>query len=265
MGGSMWNIKTGVFADCFRLGVRDGIRKAAQLGAQGVQVYTTAGELAPENISASKRREFVKFVNECSVVISATCADYGEGFIDTARNRELIPKVKANIDLAVDLGVTIITTHIGHVPENEKLPVWNVLIAALNDIGKHADKRNVVLATETGPESGAVLAKLIKKLDTRAVRVNFDPANLVMGCFDHLQAVRDLAPYIVHTHAKDGKRGNGEVALGKGDVDFPRYLSVLKETGFDGFFTIEREVGENPESDIKQALSFLKEIAINIP
>jgi L-ribulose-5-phosphate 3-epimerase len=260
----MWDIKIGVFADCFRLGVRDGIKKAAQIGAKGVQVFTTRGELAPENISASQRKDFAKFVKDCGIIISATCADYGQGFIDAERNKTLVPKVKANIDLAVDLGVSIITTHIGHVPDDEKSPVWNVLVAALNDIGRHADKKNVVLATETGPESGATLAKLIKKLDTKAIRVNFDPANLVMSKFDHLQAVRDLAPYIVHTHAKDGKRGNGEVALGKGDVDFPHYLQVIKDTGFNGFFTIEREVGDNPEADIVQAISFLKEVSKKI-
>jgi L-ribulose-5-phosphate 3-epimerase len=260
----MWNIKVGVFADCFRLGIRDGIRKAAEIGASGVQVYTTTGELAPEKLSAAQRKEFAAFVKSCGVVISATCADYGHGFVDAQHNVELIPKVKAGIDLARDLGVGIVTTHIGSVPDNEKDAAWGALIPALNDIGRYAERKQVVLATETGPEPGAVLAKLIKKLDTNAIRVNFDPANLAMKGFDHLQAVRDLAPFIVHTHAKDGKKGNGEVPLGEGDVNFPKYLAAIRKAGFDGFFTIEREVGANPEADIRKALEYLKATAARI-
>ena len=71
-----------------------------------------------------------------------------------------------------------------------------------------------------------------------------------------------LAPYIVHTHAKDGKRGNGEVPLGGGDVDFPKYVAALRKHGFDGFYTIEREVGEDPEADIREAVDFLKSLAV---
>lgn len=81
---------------------------------------------------------------------------------------------------------------------------------------------------------------------------------------DPVQAVYTLKDYIVHTHAKDGRRlyyvdpevlygmvesemlsDNSfiELPLGQGDVDFPNYLKALNEIGFTGFLTIEREVG----------------------
>jgi L-ribulose-5-phosphate 3-epimerase len=41
-------------------------------------------------------------------------------------------------------------------------------------------------------------------------------------------------------------------------VDFNSYLHALGEIGYNGFLTIEREVGENPEKDIVEALTFLK-------
>ena len=34
-------------------------------------------------------------------------------------------------------------------------------------------------------------------------------------------------------------------------------LNALKDIGFDGFLAIEREVGENPEKDIKTAMTVL--------
>jgi sugar phosphate isomerase/epimerase len=97
---------------------------------------------------------------------------------------------------------------------------------------------------------------------------------------DPAQAVYTLKDYIVHTHAKDGIRllekspeiiygmveeeiqsGEAfrEVPLGEGSVDFDEYLSALREIGYSGYLTIEREVGDNPRKDIEKAVSFLKE------
>ena len=45
-------------------------------------------------------------------------------------------------------------------------------------------------------------------------------------------------------------------------MDFDVYLPALRNTGFDGFLTIEREVGDDPVADISILLlrcSFLAE------
>jgi len=85
---------------------------------------------------------------------------------------------------------------------------------------------------------------------------------MVMGGFDPVQGMYDLRDFIVHTHAKDGigpgpKRG--EVPLGEGQVPWPEYLRGLREIGYDGYLTIEREVGEDPAADIVTAAKFLRE------
>ena len=43
----------------------------------------------------------------------------------------------------------------------------------------------------------------------------------------------------------------------KGGVDFKNYLKALDEIGYHGFLTIEREVGDDPEGDIRLAVDFL--------
>ena len=43
-----------------------------------------------------------------------------------------------------------------------------------------------------------------------------------------------------------------------------KYLKALKETGFDGFLTIERETGPDPFKDIEMAVKFLKEQMANL-
>ena len=48
-------MKIGILADCFGLGFEEGIKKAAEMKVDGVQLYAVEGELAPENMSAEKR------------------------------------------------------------------------------------------------------------------------------------------------------------------------------------------------------------------
>ncbi len=255
-------LQIGVFADNLRLPLRDGIRKVAELGLASFQMYTTSGEVLPENMSAAQRAEFRQFYEGLGLKLSATCADFGHGFVDPKRNATLIPQLFQQVDLAVDLGTTIITTHIGAVPPTPDA-LWDILREALNTIGKYAEQRGVVLATETGPESGPVLRALLDTLDTGGIRVNFDPANLTMAGYDLDEALDALLPLVAHTHAKDGFRDPGkwrEAPLGQGDVAWPQYIARLRAAGYRGAFTIEREAGADPIGDVVKAVAFLQSL-----
>ena len=254
-------LQIGIFADNLRLPLRDGVRKAAELGVSSFQIFTTSGEVLPENMSKAQRGEFKQFYQDLGLQLSATCADFGHGFVDAEKNKELIPLLFQQVDLAVDLGTSIITTHIGVVPETPNA-VWEVLTDALDQIGKYAEDHGVALATETGPESGPVLRDLLLTVNNNGVRVNFDPANLTMAGFNLDAALDALLPFIVHTHAKDGYTDPGkwrEAPLGEGDVNWPSYIARLKAAGYTGAFTIEREVGADPIGDIQRAIKFLRQ------
>jgi len=249
----------GVMIESFRLGVKDGIKKAAELGADGFQIYVTHGEMAPENMDKSARVAFKSFVASQGLVISALCADYGKGFLNPATNPEYVEKTKRCMDLAVDLGTKIITTHIGHVPAAESDPQWQTGIAALTELAQYGDKVGVCFATETGPESADLLVKFLKQIKAKSAKVNYDPANLCMWGFDQLGGVQVLKDYIVHTHAKDGKKGQmKEMPLGEGDVNMAAWVAALDAIGYTGFLTIEREVGDNPVADIQMAINYLR-------
>jgi len=255
-------LQIGVFADNLKLPLRDGIRQAAEWGVASFQMYTTSGEVLPENMTPAARAEFRRFYEGLGLKLSATCADFGHGFVDAQRNEELVPRIFAQVDLAVDLGTNIITTHIGTVPR-ERNAVWETLRVALNRIGEYAAKKGIVLATETGPEPGPVLRDLLQALDTDAIRANFDPANIIMYGFDFDEALDALLPYIVHTHAKDGFPSPGvfrEEPLGQGAVPWPRYVARLRAAGYRGAFTIEREQGPDPIGDTAKAIAFLRQL-----
>lgn len=271
--------KIGVVADCFRLPIEQAVAKAAELGARGVQVYTVSGAMSPEQLDGAARRTFKDLCARHHVEISALCGDMGGGFRDAAANGQKVSRTKAIIDLAVDLGTSVITTHVGVIPSDVADKAYAVLQAACRQIAEYARGRGVTLAIETGPEKAAVLRRFLDDVDSPGLGVNFDPANLVMVTGDDpVAAVGLLGPRIVHTHAKDGRmnvpcdphqiyHGGAphpwshyftELPLGKGDVKWDAYLAALEQAGYKGFLTIEREVGDDPAADIASAIAFLR-------
>lgn len=274
--------KIGVIIDSFRCEVHEGIKKAKETGVNGIQIYAVKGEMSPENMSAGSRKELLDYIKSNGLVVSALCGDMGGGFVNVKENAEKIERSKRIMELAKDLETNVVTTHIGVVPQDMKSPRFRILQEACEQLGEFADNIGAYFAIETGPEKSSVLKAFLDTLKCKSVKVNLDPANLVMVSGDNAaQAVHNLKDYIVHTHAKDGimyKPFNSEnfygennepgftkwedyfdeVPLGLGNVDFKSYINALDTIGYQGFLTIEREVGDNPEKDIAEAIKFLK-------
>ncbi len=280
----MYQFPIGVILDSFRTDTKTAIQKAAALGAQGVQMYSTKGGNSPEELTPAKRRELLDMIKSSGLKFSALCGDLGEGFFRPERNPILIEKSKRILDLAKELETDIVTTHIGVVPEDETCERYKIMQEACFELSRYADSLGSHFAIETGPECSTTLKKFLDSLNSRGVAVNLDPANLVMVVGDDpVEAVYNLKDYIVHTHAKDGvmlRRTNPEyiynvtpkpedlegirffreVPLGEGGVNFTTYLKALEDVGYRGFLTIEREAGEDPAADILIAKNHLTRI-----
>ncbi len=279
----MYKFPIGAMVESFRLDTKSAILKAAEIGAKGLQMYSTRGENAPENLVGAKRKELLDFVKSNGLVFSAICGDLGQGFGKKELNPELIEKSKRIMDLAKDLETDIVTTHIGVVPSDTNHDRYKIMQEACSELAAYADSIGSHFAIETGPETSLTLKNFLDSLGSTGVAVNLDPANLVMVTGDDpVQAVYNLKDYIVHTHAKDGiklaecnpevvyhvieienliaVKAYKEVPLGEGSVDFPAYLKALEDIGYKGFLTIERECGDNPVKDIQTAYSFLNDI-----
>lgn len=279
----MYHFSIGVILDSFRCDRETALQKAESIGADGIQVYSTTGDLSPYNLNKEQRKELLKQVKSHGLKFSALCGDLGEGFANRERNPQLIEHSKAIIDLALELETNIVTTHIGVVPKDKNEERYKIMQEACFELSRYADSLNAHFAIETGPEIAVTLKAFLDDLHSTGVAVNLDPANLVMVTGDDpVQAVYTLKDYIVHTHAKDGRNlfptpaevvygvrpakegelpADGaafiEVPLGTGSVDFKNYLKALDEIGYHGFLTIEREVGQDPEKDIRLAKDFL--------
>ncbi|MBE6619366.1 MAG: sugar phosphate isomerase/epimerase [Ruminococcaceae bacterium] len=283
----MYNFPIGIITDSFRTTVAEAIKKAAECGANGVQMYASRGELAPENMNSAKISEVKKHLGDNGLKVSAICGDLGRGFGNPEINPELIETSKRIMETAKELGTDIVTTHIGVVPSDPSHERYKIMQQACFELAEFADSMDAHFAVETGPETPEILKGFLDSLSSKGVAVNYDPANLVMVTnSDPVKGVYTLKDYIVHTHAKDGVhlfyrdpeiiyrvvphivedpnapkgRSFMEVALGTGKVDFVGLLKAYEEIGYKGYLTIEREVGSDPAKDIATAASYLRKI-----
>jgi len=103
--------------------------------------------------------------------------------------------------------------------------------------------------------------------------VNFDPANMILyGSGEPIPALKMLAGHVKSVHCKDakwavnpGKEWGEEVILGDGDVNIELFLKTLKEIGYVGPLTIEREIsGEQQIKDIEKSVALLQRLRSEI-
>lgn len=278
--------KIGIISDWLKMPFADAMKTCSELGANGVQMYAVSGEMAPENMTAAKIAEKNAILKANGLEVSALCGDLGgHGFAIKEDNASKIEKSKRIIELAKQMGSNVVTTHIGVVPKDENSDRYKIMLEACSELAEIAHKNEAFFAIETGPEPAAHLKKFLDKIVTPGIAVNLDPANLVMVTGDDpVEAVYTLKDYIVHTHAKDGvmkKKTDpkiiynafavggvegfvvgdyfAETPFGEGGVDFDRYLAALNDIGYNGYLTVERELGADPLGNIKLAVDFLKQ------
>ncbi|MDR2402565.1 MAG: sugar phosphate isomerase/epimerase [Spirochaetaceae bacterium] len=283
--------KIGTLADWFGKGIVEGIRESRRCGAGGVQIYAK-NEFDPRTVKPETVRAVRDTAGECEQQVTALCGELGgHGLEIAADNPQKIDYLKRVADLALEVDCRIVTTHIGIIPAGRDSEKYAVMQRACVEIGAYAASLGAVMAIETGPEPVARLKAFVDACNgeagSRGIGINYDPANLVMVTGDdEVKGVRQAGLSIVHTHAKDGRMNlfagpeevyrlfaQGEIEilnkvstwftetpLGQGAVRWLPYLRALKEIGYDGYLTIEREVKENAAQDIFAAVNFLKEL-----
>lgn len=197
------------------------------------------------------------------------------GFIPRETRAERVARTKHMSDFAAAIGAPSIACHIGFVPEDQKDPDYVSVRDAVRDICDHAAKHGQTYALETGQEPAETLLHFFKDVDRPNLRINFDPANMILyGTGDPIEALRVLAPHVVSVHCKDGDWPPKDVPgalgterpLGQGSVGMERFVRALKEIGYKGSLNVERETENQQQriADIRMAIGLLKELTAKV-
>ena len=175
-------------------------------------------------------------------------------------------------DFAKLLGVTDVVTHMGFIPEDPNDPLFGGFCVAVRTVAQHLQKNGQYLLFETGQETPVTMLRCFEKVGTDNLGVNLDTANLILyGKANPVDALDVFGKYVRNLHAKDGLYPvNGhdlgkETPVGEGKVDFAALFRKLRELGYDGDITIEREIkGERQLADILASREYMNKLLADI-
>jgi len=178
------------------------------------------------------------------------------GFVPPATRAARELRTLAVSDFAAELGVPGIATHIGFVPKDVSSEDYMAVRDMVRRVCDHAAAHGQTFALETGQESAPALLEFLIATKRANLRINFDPANMILyGTGDPIAALDMLAPHVITVHCKDGDWPphdshsspgalGEEKPLGQGSVGIERFIAKLKEIGYRGPLTIEREASD---------------------
>ncbi len=273
----------GVFASIDAgLGVQ--LDVAHELGVPTVQLHAPAKATR----TSENAEKFLARLKELNITISAVFGGFeGESYADiptVKRTVGLVPpetraertqELKEIADFARLLGVDTVGLHLGFVPHDRNDPLRAEVVEVTRGICDHCAANNQRVHLETGQETADTLLEFLEDVGRDNLFVNFDPANMILyGCGEPIEALRKVGKYVRSVHCKDGswsdKPGEtwgAEVPLGEGDVGFENFLATLKDIGYDGPLTIEREIPQDParqKDEIGRGIRLLNELKAKI-
>ena len=182
------------------------------------------------------------------------------------------------IALAPKLGAQVVTLCTGsrdpssmwqkH-PDNDTPEAWADLLVQMEEAVRVAEDFGVTLGVE--PEVGNTInsvrkaRRLLDEISSPQLKIVMDGANIFQrGQLPHMRKVLDeafelLGSDITLAHAKDldqdGKAGH--VAAGRGRLDYPYYLELLRTSGFQGSIILHAL----KPAEAKDRLAFVRQAA----
>ncbi len=248
--------------------------RAGQLVFPGGYSLRRAAEVWDEALRAAR-------FTPVTVVCAYTGEDYADiptvqrsvGLVPERTRMERVARTKAVADVAKQLGIDSVMCHIGFVPEDRNEPLYAEIRDVARDICDHCAKNGQNFALETGQEPAHVLLGFIEDVARPNLKINFDPANMILyGTGNPIEALDVLAKHVISVHCKDGDWPERDVpgalgkerALGDGSVDVPAFVEKLKQVGYRGLLSIEREEPDQAvrEADIRKAVELLRKLTL---
>ena len=190
------------------------------------------------------------------------------GLVPVAYRHIRLNEMKNASDFAQKIGVDKVVTHVGFIPENSSDPEFNGLVVALRHLCNYMKAKGQFFLFETGQETPTTLLRTIQAVGTGNLGINLDTANVILyGRGNPVDALDVFGKYVMDTHIKDGFFPTDGMYLGRecragdGKANIPTVVKkLISEYGYEGPFTIEREIsGDQQTADIIHAKKLIED------
>nr|WP_024837590.1 sugar phosphate isomerase/epimerase family protein [Clostridium sp. 12(A)] len=199
--------------------------------------------------SINEAREIKKQLDESGIQLSSVGSPIGKIKItdDFASHMELY---KHTVEIAHEMETPYIRMFSFFMPEHESYdPYHGKVMDQLGQFVDYAKASNIILLHENEKDIYGDVAdrclELMKEFYGEHFKAVFDFANFVQCKQDTLSAYEMLKPYIAYIHIKDALWSDGSVVpAGHGDGNVEKILKMLKDSGYQGFLSLEPHLAD---------------------
>ncbi len=200
-------------------------------------------------ISADEAKKLKEKMDRNGIRVSSVGSPIGKISItdDFDKHLELLRHV---IKIAEILEAKYIRIFSFFIPKGEEPEKYrDEVMRRMTAMARLAEKNGVVLLHENEKEiygdTAIRCADILKTVDSPCLKAVFDPANFVQcGQKVYPDAYELLKPYILYMHIKDAEADGHVVPAGVGIGNVENILKSLKESGYNGFVSLEPHLGE---------------------
>jgi len=266
------------------LTVPDAIRWIADQGGEHV-------EIVPMGFSLIDNPELIDEIKAVAKEVGIDISNYaiGANFAvqeDAEALEQEIQNVMRHVDVAAALGVKLMRHDVAFRPAPEgtvaqfeiDLPV---LVKACQRIADYASDFGIITSVENHGyyvQSSERIQRLLHETARSNFKTTLDVGNFLCVDEDPVSAVKNNIPYASIVHAKDfywrpSYRNPGEgwfqtshgnylrgAIVGHGDIDMPEVFRVLKQSGYDGYISVEFEGMEDCKTASRIAMDNVRRL-----
>jgi sugar phosphate isomerase/epimerase len=226
------------------------VRHCAALGFDGLELTVIPGwPTDAATMDAFERQRIRSLYDDAGIELCGISGNVPLLLASMADADANEARFRTYLDLAAELQQLgerlIVTTTTGGVPadwESRK----NEVIDRVGRLAEYADRNGVMIGIE--PHVGAALHRpedvvwLVEQIGSPGLTIHFDISHFNVQGIPMEASVTMLAPLSLHTHVKD-ERGiapdHAFLIPGEGEMDYPRYLTLMRDAGYDGHIVVE--------------------------
>lgn len=254
----MATLPIGIQTRSLRRPLRRAMTLAAELGADGVEI-DARNEVAIPDFTQTALRQFGRLLEDLRMGVHAIAFPTRRGLDDPEDLERRLLAIREAMTFAYKIGARVVIGRGGAIRTDQPNPV---LLESLRVLGAHGERvgARYALLSDAGPEAQR---SLVNDVGEGLVGVALHPGKLIAAGHSPTDAAIALGPSVLHVHAADAVREAGgdraaEVVLGRGEADLPEVLAVLEQHNYQGAVTIERRDGDDPATDVANAVAYLR-------
>jgi sugar phosphate isomerase/epimerase len=258
----------------------ENLNAMAATGAVGVQLdlASAVGETFPMELSQASVEAIREGFWQRKLQLAALSGTYNMIDPDRQAREAGAAGLQRIIALAPKLGTRVVTLCTGsrnrqsmwqRHEDNDRPEAWADLLVQVEQAVVAAESHGVVLGVE--PEIANTInsvdkaRRLLDEIHSAHLKIVMDGANIFQrGQLPNMRKVLEeafelLGSEIVLAHAKDLERDGeaGHVAAGRGQLDYPYYLELMKKSGFEGAIILHALT----PAEAKDRLAFVRHAA----